>query len=789
MVSLHSLDRKLLRDLWRLRSQALAIALVLGCGVAIFLTGFGMLRALEATQRDYYARQGFADVFASASRAPLSLLDDVREIDGVRAVQARVTGWVILDLPGRAAPASGRVLSLPAGGAGLNAPLLVTGRLPDPDSEDEVAVTDRFAKANGFGPGSRFAAITDGTRITMTITGTLRSPEFIYALPPGGLMPDDAGFGVIWMPERAAAATFDMTGAFNDLALALRRDARPQAVIDQLDRLLDPWGGTGAHDRADQVSHAFLQTELDGLRGMTLVLPPVFFAIAGFLVNMVMGNIVALERSEIGLLKALGYRNREIGLHYLMMAALVGTLGIVIGWVAGAWLTEGMARLYAKFYDFPWLVRMEGWDQYAFSGLIGLAAAGIGAMRSVLAAVRLAPAVAMAPPVPPSFRHGPVDRLASWARLSQSEMMILRGLMRWPVRALSTSFGLAFGVAVLVASGFFQGSMDKVIDSAFFKANRQHATLVLASEATLDVVHDVRALPGVLRVEPQFDLPVTLRNGARSKQVAISAHPPGGDLVRVLDTDDRVIPVPAEGIVLSQRLAMHLGVGPGDLVQVDVTRTRRTSFSLSVAGIATQYIGLGAYMQLDALSARLLAAPRITALNVALDTDQLLAFQARLKQLPAVASVVMMTEVRDSFRQTLGENLRINMIVFLTIAVLITIGVAYNNARIQLSERARELASLRILGFTRPEISMILLGETAVLALLAQPLGWAIGAGLAWLMVIGFDTDLFRVPLVLTPAGFATASLVSLAATGAAALLVRQRLDRLDLVSVLKTRE
>ncbi|MFZ7089502.1 ABC transporter permease [Primorskyibacter sp. 2E233] len=789
MVTLHALDRKLLRDLWRLKTQALAIALVLACGVAIFLTGFGMLRALEATQRDYYDRQGFADIFATARRAPLSLLDEVREIDGVRAAEARVTGWVILDLPGRAAPAAGRVLSLPESSAKLNVPILVSGRLPDPDAETEVAVSARFAAANDYLPGDRFSAITDGTRIDFTITGTLRSPEFIYALPPGGLMPDDAGFGMIWMPQRAAAATFGMTGAFNDLTLSLRRDANPDAVIDQVDRLLEPWGGPGPHDREKQISHSFLQAELDGLRNMTLVLPPVFFGIAAFLVNMVLGHIVALERSEIGLLKALGYRNTEIGLHYLVMAGLIAIVGIAMGWAVGAWLTSGMARIYAKFYDFPWLVRPEGLDTYALSGLIGLSAAAIGAMRAVLAAARLAPAVAMAPPAPPHFRHGVLDRLAIWARLSQSEMIVLRGLIRWPMRAFSTSLGLAFGVGVLIASGFFSDSMDRVIESAFFKASRQHATLVLASETTLEVVQDVAQLPGVMRVEPQFDLPATLWNGPLSKQVAISAHPPGGDLVRTLDTEDRVVPVPAEGIVLSSQLANHLNLAPGDLVHIEVTEGRRASFDIPVSGIATQYLGLGAYMQLEALSRRLMVAPRVTSLNVALDPLQVPAFQSKIKSLPSVASLVMLTEVRDSFRDTLAQNLRISQIVFIIIAVLITVGVAYNGARIQLSERARELASLRILGFTKPEISAILLGETAALVLFAQPLGWAIGAGIAWLMVVGFDSDLYRMPLVLTLANFSKASLVSLAATAAAALIVRQRLDHLDLVAVLKTRE
>jgi putative ABC transport system permease protein len=789
MVMIHALDRKLVRDVWRLKAQALAISLVLACGVAIFMTGFGMMRALEATLQDYYNQQHFAHVFATARRAPNSLLRDIAAIDGVQTAEARVTGAVVLDLPNRAGPASGKIISLRETEPLLNRPILVTGRFPQVDASNEVAVTDRFAKANNYVPGDRFAVIADGRRLDLTITGTVRSPEFIYTLPPGGLMPDDAGYAIIWMPERLAAGVFGLSGAFNDLAVKLRRDATPQMVIDRIDALLDPWGGIGAHERDTQMSHAFIQAELGQLRSMSAVLPPILFGITAFLVNMVLGRIVTLERSEIGLLKALGYRDTEIAVHYLMLALLVAATGILIGWAVGAWLSSGMSRLYARFFDFPWLVRPNAIDVYAIAGLIGLLAASIGALRAAWAAASLAPAVAMAPPAPPAFRHGLLDSVSIFFRLPQTTMMVLRGIVRWPLRASLTSLGLSLGVAILVASNFMLDSLDAVIDTAFFKSNRQHVSLILAQERPLSAVLDARHLPGVLVVEPQFDLPVTMSWGAREKKLAITARPPDGNLARTLDVQNRVVPVPEHGILISQALADTLDVVPGNLVTVTLSGTREGELILPVVAVTQQYIGIGAYMQLDALAGHLGEAPRVTSLNLWLDPAALPELQSALKTLPALATAVMLTDVRDSFQDTISENIRINTILFLTISVLITIGVAYNGARIQLSERARELASLRILGFTRAEVSRILLGETAILALFAQPLGWLIGAWIAWAMTTGFDSDLYRIPLVLTPSNFARASLITLAAVTAAALLVRRRLDRADLVAVLKTRE
>lgn len=788
-MTLHALDRKLLRDLWRLKAQALAIALVLACGVAIFMTGLGMVRALEATLEDYYGRQHFAHVFASARRAPNGLVRDVAAIDGVQSAESRVSGAVVLDLPGRAAPASGQILSLPETGPMLNIPILVRGRFPDPDAPREVVVTDRFAVANGFVPGDQFSAIADGKRLILTITGTVRSPEFIYTLPPGGLMPDDAGYGVIWLPERSAAGLFGLTEAFNQLSVTLRRDANRAAVIDAIDALLEPWGGVGAHDRELQVSHSFIEAELAQLRSMSGILPPILFGIAAFLVNMVLGRIVTLERSEIGLLKALGYRDTEIAVHYLMLASLIASVGILLGWAAGTWLSSGMSVLYARFFDFPWLVQPHSIDVYALAGLIGLLAATLGAVRAAWAAASLAPAVAMSPPAPPAFHRGWIDGLSGWLGLPQTAMMILRGILRWPVRAALTSLGLALGVAILVASNFMLDALDEVVDTSFFKSNRQHASLVLAHELPLSAVDDARHLPGVLVSEPQFDLPVTLSNGPREKRLAITARLSNGDLARTLDVDTRPVDLPEQGVLLSEKLASYLKVSPGDAVTATLTGVRKGQMTLTVAAVTQQYMGLGAYMRLDTLAAQLNEAPRVTSLNLWIDEDQLPALQTVLKSMPALSTAVMLTDVRTSFQETISENVRINTVLFLTIAALITIGVAYNGARIQLSERARELASLRILGFTRAEVSSILLGETAVLAIIAQPLGWAIGSLIAWAMMAGFDSDLYRIPLVLKPANFANASLVTLAAVTAAALLVRRRLDRADLIAVLKTRE
>tara|TARA_Y100000815_G_scaffold11058_3_gene9885 strand:- start:4450 stop:6810 length:2361 start_codon:yes stop_codon:yes gene_type:complete len=786
---MRALDKKLLRDFRRLWAQGLSIALVLACGVAVLLISYGMYGALQNTRSAYYERNRFADIFASATRAPRTLKDEIAGIEGVWAVELRTVKDAVLDLPNRVETATGRIISLPVNGAVLNVPIIRSGRVPDPGASDEIMVNEPFAIENGYELGDVIHANLNGRKRPLTIVGTALSPEYIYTIGPGSLMPDNANFGILWMAEGAASSAFDMTGAFNDVSLKLTRDADPEEVIDRLDEILEPYGGTGAYGRDQQLSDAFIDSELLGLETMARILPPVFFGIAAFLVNMVIGRIVALERSQIGLMKALGYSNFTIAAHYIMLAVLIAVIGVLIGWILGAWLARGLAQIYAEFFTFPYLIFSVSKFTYALSAVLGLLAAAFGAVLNAMKAARLAPAVAMSPPAPPNFRRGVLDRLFSTMRLSQPTMMILRGIMRWPLRASLTSFGMALGVAVLVASSFFNDSMDEIIDVAFFQSNRQDAVLLLTRNQPISVLEDIERLPGVLRAEGQLSLPVRLSNGHLEKRVSIEASWPHSDLSRVIDPDGKVIEAPAEGILLSKRLAGQLGVSPGDGLDVEFLSGRRETHRLFVSGIVTQYFGIGAYMNADYAAWLFRETPQISAANVLVDDTRIDDLHRALKDMPNLAGLIMLNDTRQTFRDTIKENIVIQSVIYIAIAAMITIGVTYNSARIQLSERARELASLRILGFTNAEVSYILMGETLLLAILAQPLGWAVGALLAWGMGFAFASDLYTIPVILKNHTFGFASVVGLGAAIGSVLVVRRRLDTLDLVSVMKTRE
>ncbi|WP_145111527.1 ABC transporter permease [Cereibacter sediminicola] len=771
-------------------AQGLAIALVLGCGVMVLVLMTGTQRALTETRDAYYERHRFAEVFATATRAPLGLMERIRAIDGVALAEPRVTLDVTLDLEGLPEPATARVLSLPEAGLPiLNLPVLRRGRLPDPLRPEEVLISEPFAEANGLQPGDDFGAILNGQWRRLTVAGHVLSPEFVYTLAPGTLMPDDRRFGLIWMNGDAAAAAADLDGAFNEVTLTLARGASEAAVIAALDRLLAPYGGSGAHGRDRQVSHAFLSSELEQLRAMAVILPPIFLAVSAFLVNMVLARLIALERAQIGLLKAIGYPTSVLAAHYLKLALGIGLAGVLIGWAAGGWLGQALTRLYGDYFRFPFLIFVPGGGAFALSGLLGLGAVALGALRPVLAAARLPPAVAMAPPAPPLFRQGWFDRLGRAAGLRQTTMMILRALLRWPGRAALTLAGLAAAVAVLVASFFTFDATDLMVEELFGRANRQDVTLTLTEARNASVVQDAAHLPGVLRAEGSFGLPVRLHHGPRSRVVALRAAAPKVRLARLVDDRGRVVEVPGEGLVVPRSLADLLRISPGDRVTLELLARPRESWEVPVAAVIGQTMGQDVHMAEAALFARLRQVPQVDRIDLAVDPAAMPDLLAQVKQVPAVAGFVLWTTARQQFEETLSRNVRIMTAIYTLLGVLIAVGVVYNAARIRLSERAQELASLRVLGFSRAEVGYVLVGELMLLAVLAIPPGWLCGYGLAALMAQGFSTDVVSLPLVIERRTYALAALIVLASALGSAFAVRRRLDRMDLVAALKARE
>lgn len=786
-----TLDRKVLRDVWGHRGQAFAIATVIGSGVATLIMSLSTLSSLDASRERFYQDRRFADAFAALKRAPDSVAGRLAALPGVARVETRVLAPVNLEVETFKEPITGYLISLPTEPRdGLDLPVVIRGRAVEPGRSDEVLLSDAFAQEHGLEPGAALRAIVNGRSKRLRVVGIAIAPDYVLQMGPGAIFPDFQRFAILWMDRDVLSVAYDMEGAFNRVSLQLAAGARLEDVLDRVDHVLAPYGGLDAHGREDQQSHRYLSEEFKQLQRMATIFPSIFLSVAAFLLNVVVGRLVQTQRDQIAALKAFGYSNLQVGVHYLKIVLVIAVLGGVIGLLLGGWLGRGLTDMYMRYYRFPdGRFEVEPW--LALLGLlISCAAAATGTLFAVRRAVVLPPAEAMRPEPPARYRVSLVERLGLQRWMGQPSRMILRNLGRRPVRTALTTLGIALSCAILMVSSFFWDSMQKVMFVQFRLVQQEDIAVTFLEPTSWRAKHELARLPGVTRAEAYRAVPVRMRREHRTYRTAILGLEPGAALRRVLDADLRPTSMPLDGLVLTRFLAENiLGVRVGDTVTVEVLEGAHEVREVRVVRLVEEYIGVSGYMALPALNRLLGEADSITGAHLTVEPGAEASVFRALDERPQVAGALSRESALASFESTMAEQMLTFAFFNTLLASSIALGVVYNAARIALAERGRELASLRVLGLTRGEISWILLGELALLTLAAIPFGFVIGLGLTWLLAQTWQIDLFRLPFAAEPRTFAFASgMIIVAATGSG-LLVRRQLDRLDLVAVLKTRE
>lgn len=785
------LDRKLRRDLLGLKSQALAVALVMACGLTMMIMTRSLILSLESTRDAYYRDHRFADVFAQLKRAPDVTAAELAGIPGVAAVQTGIALSARLELPGMLQPATGLFHSLPEHGRKvLNRLYLRRGYIPENrGTPGRVLVGEAFAEAHGLQPGDEIAAVLYGRRQTLRIAGIVLSPEYVFEAPPGAALPDHRSYGVFWMPYQELAAAANMDGAFNHVALALAPGAREEAVIAAVDRLLEPYGGRGAYGRESHTSHTRLRDEVRVLQGLSIGFPLVFLSVAAFMTNAVMRRQITLQREQIAILKAFGFANREIGLHYLKFALVVVFVGTLLGIIGGILLGNRLVEMYHLFFRFPLLEFRLARGVLVGAVLVSAAAALVGVWGAVRAAVRLPPAEAMRPEPPASYRPALLERTRFGRRLTTTLRMALRNIERRPARSTLTCIALALATGILVVPSAFRDGINYVLDYQWDLIQRHTVTVTLIEPGPIQALADLRQLPGVILAEAVRGAPAELRAGNRTRRLTIMGLPAQAELNRVIDARERQLVLPPHGIVLSAKLAEVLGVRAGDTLNLRMLEGKRARHTVRVAALAEDFAGTAAYMEIDALNRLLGEGDRITGAHLTVAAGRWDEFLRATRATSRTGGVVIKKAIREGFRKTTAASIGLIQQIYLTFATVVACGIIYNSARISLSERQRELATLRVIGFTQGEVGAVLVGELVILTLAALPFGLVIGSILAGGILQTVNTEFVRLPLILTPFNYAFAVLVVAVASLVSAILACRKLNRLDLVGVLKARD
>ncbi len=766
----------------------LTISLVVAAGIAIFIGSITTSNSLKTAKDSLYLKQSFADVFVSLKRAPLSVASRLQQIDGVLNAEPRIVTSAILDLEKLQAPGTVELVSTSPSDR-LNRLYIRKGRLLDPSNPSEIIISEAFANANKLEPGGTVAVLMNGRRHQFNIVGVALSPEYIYALPRGSMLPDDKRFGIFWMNYHPLAAAFDMDGSFNNITFALQKGTQTRQIIDEVDRILEAYGGFGAIDREFQTSSHFVSNELRQLKYISTLFPVIFLLVAAFLLNMVIARRVNMQRQQIATLKAMGFSLFQVSTHYLKFALVIVLLGSMLGILFGFWMGSAMTRLYTDYFHFP-----EFYYQFAPSvsitaTLISLFAACFGVWAGLRTVITLPAAEGMRPASPAIYRRGILEYLKLNQFLAPEVNMIFRNIARKPIRFLLATLGIALAVTILITGFFWQDAIVYIMDVQFKLAHRENATVVFTETLGHKTLPELENLPGVFLVEGTRSVPVRIRSGHYWRYVNLTGISENDTLTQLLDTSRHRISIPIERLAIGSTLAKKLHVKLGDSVLLEVLTEKRPKRTFEIGAILDDFIGLSAYLDTSSLSKLMSDDGRVSGANLFLDKSMELSVQASLKERPKIASITFKSHLLNTFNEFFAKNILVFTGFLALFAIIIAFGIIYNNTSTGFSERAWEIASLRVLGFTKAEVARLLLGGMLVELCVGIPLGYILGYQLASLSLKMIPDELMRVPLQIEPSTYFFATIITLVSAIIGAWVIYRRVKKLDLVGVLRSYE
>ena len=794
--TLREIDRMLLRELRQSGGMLVAIVLISAVGVMSFVSMLTTYRNLEQSRAGYYARCRMADFWIDLKKAPLAEVERLREVAGVADLRTRIQFSVLVDIAEAPKPVSGLVLTMPETRQPvINNFVLRQGGYFSTTRREEVIVSEDFAEARRLSPGDCLSIIVNRRRLDLLIVGTAITSEYVYLVPPGGLVPEKDRYGVFWIKRRYAEEIFDFDGACNQVVGVLDPVVRshPEAVLVELERRLDDFGVFSTTKLADQFSNLSLSGEMDGLKVTAYFLPILFLGVAAIVLNTQITSAAERQRTVMGTLKALGYGSGTVFAYYLKLAAIIAAVACALGCATGYYLAGLSTDLYrAQFFKFPDLVNRFYPDVMLLAVLISLLFAGSGAWRGARRLVRLAPAEAMRPAAPKAGHRVVLERLtAIWSRLGFVWQTVLRNLLRDRGRSLTSLCASALGASLMVIAFYQAGAATFLVEFQFDRVLLSDHTLVLKDECDGGALLEARRLPGVDYAESTFNVACTLRNGPYQRKTAIEGIKPDAVLTVPCGKDGRRVPVPPRGLLLTPRLAGKLDVTVGDKLQLIPVKGVKEPRQVAVAGIVDSYLGLVAYADYDWLNQLVGEADAISAvhLRTATGLEHSLALNRAVKEMPAVETVRSTRENRQMLDELMLGSMWFMLGIITVFAGLIYFGSILNSSLISLNERRREIATYRVLGYTPVEVGRIFLRESLIVNLLGALVGLWLGYTLSMAYADSFEFDTWQFPKVVAPSTFIWAWLLALGFTLLAHLPVQRALNRLDWLAALNVQE
>ena len=790
-----TLDRKLLRDIGRVKGMLAAVISIIAVGAGCLVGMLSTSDNLRIARDSYYSHCRMADFWIDLKKIPTSDLAEIAGRGGVSEVMGRIEFPVVVDIEGVNEPICGKVISLPEeSGSTINGIVMRRGSYFTPERRDEVIVSEKFAAARGLAPGGFLTLVLNGRKQSLFVVGTAISSEFMYLTPPNATVPEPARYGVFWIKREYAEDVFGFHGACNSVVGMLSPEAKqdPRAALDAVERRFAPYGVMMKTPLKDQFSNLNLCSELSSLAMQAMTLPLVFLGVAALVLNVVMLRMAEQQRTIIGTLKALGVRNSAIFAHFLKFGLFVGLAGGVIGCGLGWMISWGMTSMYAEFYTFPCLENHAYASTMLFAVLVAVFFAAMGTLHGVDAILRLSPAESMRPSPPSSGGGVTLERIGwLWRRLGFRWQMVLRGLLRQRGRTAVGVLSAALGSGMVLMSLGLVDSLNYMIRLQFDKVMLADYNISLRDEVGLDAVGEAARMPGVERLEATLDMPCEFRHGNRRKISALTGIAEGAALTVPTDPDGKAVKVPSSGLLMSKRLAEILDIREGGLVEITPLKGERRPVYAEVAGVVDSVFGLPVYTEYRHLCRILGQEAPVSSIQVRSfrSPDDLRGFFKEMKKSPELASVVISEWQKWHLQNDLIAKLKLMTFVMIAFAAVIFFGSILNAALISISERRREISTFRVLGYHSLEVGQLFVRETMLVNLLGTAVGLPIGLQMLSALCGLFGNEMFSVPCQVEPLTWLYSLLLSVAFVLAANVIIQRIIDKLDWPEALKLKE
>jgi len=772
-----------------------AIISIIAVGTACFVGTYGTYRNLINEQASYYSQCRMADFWIDVKKVPRYVLKELTGVKGVSEIYGRIISPVIVEFDDVSQPISGCVVSLPANPKPvINNIVMRRGSYFTKERENEVIVSEIFAKTRNISPGSYIKLIMNGKQKELFVVGTAISSEFIYMLPPGGIVPEPGNYGVFWIKNEFAEDRFGFTGACNSIVGILNPESRqnPYPVLDELNRKLSPYGVFASTPLKNQNSNLTLCAELSGLQLETTVIPGIFLGVAALALNILMMRMAEQQRVIIGTLKALGIKNSSIFMHFMKFGLFTGISGGIAGCVLGYWMAFETTQLYASIYTFPDLRNYIYPDIIALSMLISISFAALGTLKGVRKIVKLNPAESMRPSVPTSSKKIFLEKFSSfWNRAGFRWQIVLRNIFRNKGRTAIGMAAAACGAGIVVMSFGLTDSLEYMMQFQFDKVLLSDYSINFRDELDGGALYEARRLPGISYAEPVLNVTCDLHNRNHFRKASITGIIPNARLTFPSNADGKPIILPSAGLLMSGRLAKQLHLKTGDSVTFIPVKGRKKTQTVPIAGIIDSKFGMPIYADYYYLN-------KLIDENSAISSIHLKASDrgAHIKELfnavrafPKLASLSVTAQQKKQMQEDFIAKLKGIVYVMIVFAGVIFFGSILNSALISLTERKREIATFRILGYQPLEVGAIFFREIMTINVAGTIIGLPLGYYMLYGMTLSFQNDMYSVPCVINRVTWLNTLIIAFIFIIAAYFLIQRLINRMDWSEALKLRE